>query len=84
MERWEMEPRSSLPSLLSAVPILLTSSPHVRQSDGVVPCWARKARENAAGLEYPTWSAPVLSRGVLYLRGKDRLAAFEMIPPAAP
>ena len=31
-------------------------------------------------LEYPAWSPPVLSRGVLYLRGKDRLAAFELIP----
>jgi len=30
-------------------------------------------------LEYPAWSPPVLSRGVLYLRGKDRLAAFELI-----
>jgi outer membrane protein assembly factor BamB len=31
-------------------------------------------------LRYPAWSPPVLSRGVLYLRGKGRLAAFELIP----
>ena len=29
---------------------------------------------------YPAWSPPVLSHGVLYLRGKGRLAAFELIP----
>ena len=31
-------------------------------------------------LEYPAWSPPVLSHGLLYLRGKGRLAAFELIP----
>ena len=31
-------------------------------------------------LNYPTWSPPVLAHGILYLRGKDRLAAFELIP----
>jgi len=30
-------------------------------------------------LRYPAWSAPVLSHGILYLRGKGRLAAFELI-----
>ncbi len=31
-------------------------------------------------LRYPAWSPPVLSHGILYLRGKGRLAAFELIP----
>jgi outer membrane protein assembly factor BamB len=31
-------------------------------------------------LPYPAWSPPVLSHGVLYLRAKGRLAAFELIP----
>ena len=31
-------------------------------------------------LRYPAWSPPVLSHGVLYLRAKGRLAAFELIP----
>jgi len=31
-------------------------------------------------LRHPAWSPPALSRGVLYLRGADRLAAFELIP----
>jgi outer membrane protein assembly factor BamB len=35
-------------------------------------------------LEYPCWAAPILSHGLLYLRGKDRLLCLELIPPANP
>ena len=35
-------------------------------------------------LRYPAWAAPVLAHGVLYVRGKGRLAALELIPPPAP
>ena len=31
-------------------------------------------------LEYPCWAAPILSHGLLYLRGKDRLLCCELIP----
>jgi outer membrane protein assembly factor BamB len=31
-------------------------------------------------LGFPSWSPPVLSRGLLYLRGRDRLVALELIP----
>lgn len=31
-------------------------------------------------LRYPAWAAPVLSDGVLYLRGKDRLVAVRVAP----
>ena len=31
-------------------------------------------------LASPTWAAPVLSHGLLYLRGKDRLICVELIP----
>ena len=31
-------------------------------------------------LAAPSWSPPVLSHGLLYLRGKDRLIALELIP----
>jgi outer membrane protein assembly factor BamB len=31
-------------------------------------------------LEYPAWVAPVLSHGLLYVRGKDRLVCLEVIP----
>jgi outer membrane protein assembly factor BamB len=30
-------------------------------------------------LEYPCWAAPILSHGLLYVRGKDRLVCLELI-----
>lgn len=30
-------------------------------------------------LEYPCWAAPILSHGLMYLRGKDRLVCLELI-----
>jgi outer membrane protein assembly factor BamB len=49
-----------------------------------------KTNEVAAGagfqprplLEYPAWAAPVLSHGLLYVRGRDRLVCYELIPAA--
>ena len=44
----------------------------------------QSAHDDDAGnrtlLPYPAWSPPVLSHGILYLHGKGRLAAFELIP----
>ncbi len=31
-------------------------------------------------LEYPAWAPPVVSRGLLYLRGKGKLVCYELIP----
>jgi outer membrane protein assembly factor BamB len=31
-------------------------------------------------LEYPCWAAPILSHGLLYVRGEDRLVCLELIP----
>jgi len=31
-------------------------------------------------LRYPAWAAPILSHGLLYVRGVDRLVALELIP----
>lgn len=31
-------------------------------------------------LEFPCWAPPVVSRGLLYVRGKDRLICYELIP----
>jgi hypothetical protein len=39
-----------------------------------------RAGETRQLLRYPAWSPPVLSHGILYLRAKGRLAAFELIP----
>ena len=33
-------------------------------------------------LKYPCWTAPVYSGGILFLRGKDRIAAFELAADA--
>jgi len=32
-------------------------------------------------LNYPCWAPPVLSNGILYVRGKGKLLALELIPP---
>ncbi len=46
--------------------------------------WGPASRADNSGarrlLEYPCWAAPVLSHGLLYLRGKDRLICLELIP----
>ena len=34
-------------------------------------------------LQYPAWAAPILSHGLLYLRGADRLVCLELIPAKA-
>jgi hypothetical protein len=31
-------------------------------------------------LRHPAWNPPILSHGLLYVRGKDRLIALELIP----
>jgi outer membrane protein assembly factor BamB len=31
-------------------------------------------------LEYPCWAAPILSNGLMYLRGEERLVCVELIP----
>jgi len=31
-------------------------------------------------LDYPAWAAPVVSQGLMYIRGKDRLICAELIP----
>ncbi len=40
----------------------------------------RQPGEGRPLLEYPAWAAPVLSHGLLYVRGKDRLLCLELIP----
>jgi len=61
----------------------IVASEEPSKSTGEARTEERKDRDGTARrlLRYPAWSPPVLSRGVLYLRGKGRLAAFELIPP---
>jgi outer membrane protein assembly factor BamB len=35
-------------------------------------------------LKYPAWAAPILSHGLLYVRGADRLVCLELIPATRP
>ena len=35
-------------------------------------------------LGYPAWAAPILSHGLLYVRGRDQLICLELIPPQQP
>lgn len=32
-------------------------------------------------LKYPAWAAPILAHGLMYVRGDDYVACFEIIPP---
>jgi hypothetical protein len=35
-------------------------------------------------LDYPCWAAPIVSHGLLYLRGDKRLICLDLIPNASP
>ncbi|MCP3981242.1 MAG: PQQ-binding-like beta-propeller repeat protein [bacterium] len=43
--------------------------------------WTPTDDEGKSLLEYPAWNAPVLSHGLLYLRGKERLVCLDLTPP---
>lgn len=38
------------------------------------------ANEDSRLLVYPAWAAPTIAHGLMYVRGKERLACFEIIP----
>ena len=40
--------------------------------------------ESNRPLQYPAWAAPILSHGLLYVRGRDRLICLELIPDRNP
>lgn len=48
----------------------------VRPDGGVDPTGLGPARL----LAYPAWAAPIVAHGLMYVRGKDRLACYEVIP----
>jgi len=41
---------------------------------------ATDALEDSRLLVYPAWAAPTIAHGLMYVRGKERLACFEIIP----
>jgi hypothetical protein len=42
------------------------------------------ARWQSPDLEYPAWAPPAVSDGRLYVRGKDKLVCYELIPSRSP
>ena len=66
----DLTPR--LPESEAPQPEAVQSSTGETRTDEGNPATARQL------LRYPAWSAPVLSEGILYLRGKGRLAAFAL------
>ena len=46
----------------------------------VNPTGIRAGRQMGDGLDYPSWAAPVVAHGLMYLRGKDRPDCAELIP----
>jgi outer membrane protein assembly factor BamB len=57
---------------------LLKVNPH--KYEEVARLEVRDAGSGESLLEYPCWAAPILSHGLLYVRGKDRLICLELIP----
>lgn len=45
--------------------------------------WIPKNQKGDPLLAFPAWNAPILAQGLLYVRGKDRLLALELIPPSS-
>lgn len=43
--------------------------------------WQEVSRFAPAGMRYPSWTAPVLSRGRLYLRCEDNLVCYDLKQP---
>lgn len=39
------------------------------------------AAKDRPRLRFPAWNAPILAHGFLYVRGKDQLLAFDLLPP---
>jgi hypothetical protein len=58
--------------------LLLKVNPH--KYDEIAKLEVRDGPNGDSLLEYPCWAAPILSHGLLYLRGKDRLICLELIP----
>ena len=61
--------------------LLIRATAESYQQVGHVRLQAEVGGRTVDLLRYPAWAAPVLAHGVLYVRGKDRLAALELIPP---
>ena len=64
--------------------LLIRATPESYRQAGHLRLQAEVDGRTVDLLRYPAWAAPVLAHGVLYVRGRNRLAALELIPPPAP
>lgn len=55
---------------------LLAEAAPTQPEAGPEPAGAKRE----ALLKYPCWAAPIVSQGLLYVRGEDRLVCLELIP----
>jgi outer membrane protein assembly factor BamB len=63
--------------------LLLKVNPHKYEELARLEVRAPGEKPGSEGqllVEYPCWAAPILSHGLLYVRGKDRLVCLELIP----
>lgn len=72
-------------TLLRADPTAFAPVATVVLRDAETPSGAADGADGLDGaggrlLDYPAWAAPILSHGLLYLRGRDRLVCLELIP----
>ena len=66
-------------SLIEAIPDKFTLISHLPRNRGTTGSGLTVG--NGPPLTYPAWAAPILSHGLLYVRGKGRLVCLELIIP---
>ena len=62
------------------VVVLIKVNPEKFEPIATTLLTAAKDGEAQPLLEYPAWTAPILSHGLMYLRGKEQLVCVELIP----
>jgi outer membrane protein assembly factor BamB len=60
--------------------LLLKVNPHKYEEVSRLDLNERRAEDDRPYLVEPCWAAPILSHGLLYVRGRDRLVCLELIP----
>jgi outer membrane protein assembly factor BamB len=66
---------------LSEVGILFLFKPNPQRFEKISVMEVREPGAKERLLDYPSWAAPVLSHGLLYLRSEEQLVCLELIPP---
>ncbi|HUS38507.1 MAG TPA: PQQ-binding-like beta-propeller repeat protein [Pirellulales bacterium] len=59
---------------------LIKPNPNRYEEVAVTTMIDQEDADNRPLLRYPAWAAPILSHGLLYVRGRDKLVCLELIP----